>query len=152
MVRSSRMFLCAIVLIAGCPGGSLGGGNPPVSSNLGSLTLSYDNQFDQQGDDMGGGKPYTTVPVLWHGDASDLEEGQQSFDDPESATGFLTDPWNSNTAGGSAIETNLAAGTWTVSLTVNAVPIGTCSKPLAGGQNLVMTFVKNPDDTFGGCP
>jgi hypothetical protein len=151
MVHPLRRSCLLTLLLGGC-----GLGAPLIpgqgsSSSTASLNLQYDNQFDQQGDDVGGAKLPTTVTVLWHGELTNTTDGPQTFDLPKDATGILTDPWNTNATGGSVLVPNLGPGTWNVSLTVNGVPIGTCPIPLVAGQTASMTFVKKPDDTFGAC-
>jgi hypothetical protein len=140
-----------LLLLTGCSNGGKssddGRSSDDGDPDVGSLNLLYYNAFDQY--NRGGAETPETVPLRFVGSLNGTSDGQgvATFDLTTNFTGITTNPWHSS--GGFA--TNLAPGDWTVSLTVNGSPIGTCGANVQHDTTVTLKFMTTADNTFGGC-
>jgi hypothetical protein len=143
-------IVIAVVSLAGCflgTGTGSPGSKPPADKT--AVFLSYNNAFDQPGDDTGGAKVEVDIPLTWTGTRSGGEGAPgDSFTQNTTWHGFATDPWNTST-----VITNLDPGTWNLSVTVNGQPFN-CASPFnltAGVQHSVAFQIDKVTGQFAGC-
>jgi hypothetical protein len=145
-------FTGAAFLFPGCQGW-LGSEPSPSSGNQGAFFLEFNNKFDQPGDDVGGAKTQTDVPIVWAGSRQLGPEESQTAGDTFNISstwhGFATDPWYTTT-----LATKLNPGNWNLSVTVNG-QLMTCQAPIGlppgPGPAVSVTFPVNETGVFIGC-
>jgi len=111
--------------------------------------LTYNNTYDQQGDDVGGAKVEVDVPLTWTGARVGGEGGPgDAFNLNDTWHGYATDPWNKST-----IVPNLNPGDWNLAVTVNGLPLS-CPGPItlsAGAEHTVTFEIEKVGGQFTGC-
>lgn len=140
----------AVTALGGCflgTGGG-GGGKEPEQPKTG-LDLTFDNAYDQLGDDVGGAKQMETIPLVWEGTRAGGEGGPgDAFHVDDSTFTYATDPWSKST-----LVPNLTPGSWSLAVTVNGATYA-CPDAidLPDGTLVNVTFtIDKTSGTFAGC-